>query len=263
MSKKNSQKTKITVILILFLLILFIVYNFFGSKIYSSGQYFTAQISNKISNFLDNFTQKQELENKINNLQSEINILRDKVIDYEETKKENERLTKYYDLKSDNENLKFVPASVIGRDNLDAFSKITIDKGSNSGISVNNIVITENGVVGVVTDVKPSCSIVETLLSPNIKLGAFDIETDEAGIISGQACITNSPVTRMKYISPEKLYSGDIIVTSGISGLYPRNLKIGKVTNINYDSTDCYYYSDISLFEDPLKVQDLSVVVEF
>ena len=86
MRKKNSQKTKITVILILFLLILFIVYNFFGSKIYSSGQYFTAQISNKISNFLDNFTQKQELENKINNLQSEINILRDKVIDYEETK---------------------------------------------------------------------------------------------------------------------------------------------------------------------------------
>ena len=211
MRKKNSQKTKITVILILFLLILFIVYNFLGSKIYSSGQYFTAQISNKISNFLDNFTQKQELESKINNLQSEINILRDKVIDYEETKKENERLTKYYDLKSDNENLKFVPASVIGRDNLDAFSKITIDKGSNSGISVNNIVITENGVVGVVTDVKPSCSIVETLLSPNIKLGAFDIETEEAGIISGQACITNSPVTRMKYISPEKLYSGDIV----------------------------------------------------
>ncbi len=240
-----------------------IFYNFFG-YIVSPGQKLFSGISYKISDFSENFRKKQELLKEINNLKSEINNLRDQLIDYNKLKNENQKFIKYYDLKLENENLKFVPASIIGTNSLSLFGDFTIDKGSNSGISKNNVVMTENGVVGTVTSVGSSCSKVQTLLSPNIKLGAINIQNNETGIIMGFPKIINNNITRMIYISPQSnTNSGDIIVTSGISGLYPKNLKIGKVKTIEYDNTECYYYATIEIFENLNKIQDVTVITNF
>ena len=74
------------------------------------------------------------------------------------------------DFKKENDSLKFVPASVIGMDIPGFFKNFTVDKGYNAGISKDDVVITENGVIGCVYKVGAVCSKVRSILSPDIKI---------------------------------------------------------------------------------------------
>lgn len=221
-------------------------------------------LSGKVSNFSYKFQEKDDMQNEINTLKSEINQLRDKVIDYSNLKRENDRLIKYYDLKEENDSLKFVSASVIGINSSDVFKSFTIDKGSNSGISKNDIVITENGVVGCVYKVDNFCSKVRTIFSPNIKIGVADTENNESGIISGQPELSVQNLTRMTFIpSQNSMKQGDIIVTNGLSGMYPKNLKLGKIQSIKYDDKESSYYAIIEPFENIKNIKDVFVITDF
>lgn len=221
-------------------------------------------LSNKVSNFSYMLQEKESMQNEINNLKNEINQLRDKVIDCNELKRENDRLIKYYDLKEEDDSLKFVSASVIGINSLDIFKSFTIDKGSNSGISKNDIVITENGVVGCVYKVDNFCSKVRTIFSPDIKIGATDIENNESGIISGNSELSVQNLICMTFIpSQNSMNQGDIVVTNGLSGMYPKNLKLGKIQSIKYDNKESTYYAIIEPFENFKNIKDVFVITDF
>lgn len=221
-------------------------------------------VSNAISDFTYQFKEKEEFQKEIESLKSEISELRDKIVDYNEIKRENAKFAKYYDFKRENNSLNFVPASVIGMDSFEFFGDFTIDKGSDSGISCNDIVITENGVIGCVYAVNAACSKVRSILSPTVKIGAVDTESNESGVISGFTEIINQNLTRMIFISAQSnIKPGDTIATTGLSGMYPKNLKIGKVKAIDYDSYECSYYAVIEPFENLKHVRDVFVITDF
>ena len=80
------------------------------------------------------FEEKEKLYQENENLKSELNHQRDITVDYYNIKRENERFKKYYDIKESDNSLKFVSASVIGRDQTDIFGDFVLDKGKSSGI---------------------------------------------------------------------------------------------------------------------------------
>ena len=271
---KHFKGTAFKIIIsILLSLISIIIYSYFKpNNIFSNVISITSypfqkmfwNLSDKVSNFSYKFQEKDDMQNEINTLKSEINQLRDKVIDYSNLKRENDRLIKYYDLKEGNDSLKFVSASVIGINSSDVFKSFTIDKGSNSGISKNDIVITENGVVGCVYKVDNFCSKVRTIFSPNIKIGVADTESNESGIISGQPELSVQNLTCMTFIpSQNSMKQGDIIVTNGLSGMYPKNLKLGKIQSIKYDDKESSYYAIIEPFENIKNIKDVFVITDF
>ena len=221
-------------------------------------------VSNAISDFTYQFKEKEDFQKEIESLKSEINELRDKIVDYNEIKRENAKFAKYYNFKRENNSLQFVPASVIGMDSMELFGSFTIDKGSDSGISCNDIVITENGVIGCVYAVNAACSKVRSILSPDIKIGALDTDSNESGVISGFPEIKNENLTRMIFIPAQSnMKDGDTVATTGLSGMYPKNLKIGKVKKIDYDSHECSYYAVIEPFENLKYIRDVFVITDF
>ena len=115
---------------------------------------------------------KEELLEENAALKKEIEELQAKLVNYDQYRIENAQLRKYLELKDENRDFKPVPAAVIGRDP-NVLYKFTIDKGTNDGISKNDPVITDAGVVGFISAVNANYSQVTTLLSPDTKIAAL------------------------------------------------------------------------------------------
>lgn len=206
----------------------------------------------------------EELETENAELKEEVRKLRSLVVDYYEIKKENAQYSKYYELKHNNPSLKFMPASVIGRDPNENFYSFTVDQGSLSGVSENDPVITENGLIGVVYSVGPNFCKIRSILSPDAKVGAIDKMNMESGVIVGKASLADQNLTRLSFISSQHtMKKGDILVTSGLSGVYPADLKIGEIKEFSYDEYDASLYAVVKPFEDIRDVKDVFIVVGF
>ncbi|MBQ3692787.1 MAG: rod shape-determining protein MreC [Clostridia bacterium] len=207
---------------------------------------------------------RDELLEENSRLQEEINGLVSQVINYDDLKKENEILRKYYGIKDDNPDYKIAVANVIRRDPNDDFYGFTIDKGSRDKVSVNDPVITDNGLVGWISEVNVTTSKVTTLLSPEAKVGAMDQKSRDSGIATGSISLSDDGLLELAVISADnKIKSGDIVITTGVGGVYPPDIVIGKVTKLDYDEYDTTPYAVIEPYEDLKSVADVVVITSF
>ena len=190
--------------------------------------------------------------------------LRARLVDYYDVKEENARLWKFYELKKEHPDYELVPATVLRRDSNDEFYSFTIDKGTTSDISVGDPVIGETGLVGYVFEADAGTAKVVTILSPQSGIGAVDKATDDTGIITGSARFADDNRTMFaKLSSGHQVQEGDIITTTGISGIYPRDLVIGEVKDIGYDTYDTSYYAVVEPYEDLRSIQDIAVITGY
>ncbi len=239
------------------------IYNTLGFVV-RPFQRFCAQIDEYSGDFNHQFAEKEKLEEENQALKKQVNELQNNIVDYYNVKRENLRFKKFYGIKDADSSIKFVSASVIGKDATEAFEDFTIDQGSESGISVNDAVITENGLVGKICQTGKGFSKVRTILSPDIKMAIINSRTNENGIISGTLDCAKNNLTRMIFIPAQNdMKSGDILATSGISGMYPKNLKVGTVKSVEYDNYENSYYALVDVFEDIKKVSDVFVITDF
>lgn len=206
----------------------------------------------------------EELKEENEKLRYENAQLREQLADYYDIKEENEELWNYYGLKKENPSYKIQPATVIKRDTNDDFYSFTLDVGSGAGVEVNDPVITENGLVGWVSQVDVGTCKVKTILSPDTKAGAVDKQTGDTGIVSGSTSLCDDNLTSLTKIAENnKIKQGDMIVTSGMGGVYPGNLIIGKVKEIKFNSYDTSRYAIIEPYEDIRTVTSAAVITEF
>lgn len=206
----------------------------------------------------------EELLKEIEALKSENADLRNKLINYYTYQQQNAQLLKYYDLQKDNPDLKMTAAAVIGRDPNDLFYGFQIDRGSSSGIAVNDPVVTENGVVGWVSSVNASYSRVTTLLSPDTKISAIDKVTRDSGVMGTNLKLADQGLIKLGYLSADTtVKEGDIIVTSGLGGVFPRDLALGTVKKIGHEETDVSLYAEVTPFVDVKTVRDVMVITHF
>lgn len=205
-----------------------------------------------------------DLKTENEKLRKENAELRKQLADYYDVKQENAKLWKYYDLKKQNPSYKIQPAAVIMRDANDDFYSFTLDIGTSSGVSVNNPVITENGLVGWVYKADLTTCKVKTILSPDTKAGAVDKQSNDSGIISGSASLSDNNLTSLtKLEENNKIKQGDMIVTSGTGGIYPGNLIIGRVKEIKFNSYDASRYAVVEPYEDIRRITSAAVITDF
>lgn len=223
-----------------------------------------AWVFDRSGDYTHQFREKDELQSENESLQSEINRLRDKTVDYYNLKEENESLKKLYAVKDADDGLSFVKAAVIGKSDALDSSNFVIDRGSDDGISVGDAVITDKGFVGSICKVSACSSCVKTILSADCKVGVIGVESREDGVLTGNLNFSKDGLTRMAFISAQSpIKIGEIVVTEGIGGMYPKDLKIGKVTKTGYDDHDSFYYAVVEPFQNVKEVKSVYVINDF
>ena len=241
-----------------------------GGSVFSSllGHVFTPmqKVSTVISNNAAASVGRSagDLESENQELKKEVDALRAKLIDYYQVKQENDQYRTFLELKNENKDFTFVSGSVVGRDPNDVFGSFTVDKGSLAGVTAGSPVITESGVVGWVSSVSSTFCQVTTLFSPDTNMAALDRVNRESGVVSSNIKLYEQGYAKLGYLFSEtKVQKDDIIVTSGLGGIYPKNLPVGKVVSVGPEEYSVSYMAVIKPFVDPKTVRDVFIITSF
>lgn len=137
-------------------------------------------------------------------------------------------LEKLLDLR-DRSNLKTAAADIIAAGASPDFRTLTIDKGTSDGIGADMAVIAPAGVVGRVVMPSRGAAKVQLLIDRNASAGALVERSRAAGVVTG----TGDTRLSMEYVSEvADVMVGDLVVTSGIEGIYPKGYLIGSIESM-------------------------------
>ena len=204
----------------------------------SPVQSLAAAVTNPVKNFVTYLTQMKDLKDENEALKSELETLKKESRNQEEYKKENTRLKKLLQLTDDLAACETVPAKIVSFEPGNWFHTLMINKGSNQGIKVSDVVITESGLVGKITEVGFNWAKVSTILDSGNSVGIKLTRTGDVGITEGDAELLKKRRFKLDYISKETaVISGDLLETSGLGGIYPPGLSVGTVEEIQLDNT--------------------------
>lgn len=221
-------------------------------------------ITNSVGNFLDRFANAEELYLENQELKKQLQEANEKLIGAEQDKRENEQFRSFLGLKETNPDYEFEPATVIGRDSTNRFYSFTIDKGSINGVEPADPVITADGLVGIVWEVGLTYAHVRTILDISVEAGVYDISTRDSGIVTGDISLSSEGLCKLKYLPKESgIASGNLIVTSGIGGVFPKDLVVGTVKSIMVDSSGLSLTAIIVPAADIDNVTDVLIIKSF
>ncbi len=154
---------------------------------------------------------------------------------------------------------KTVAAQVIGRDATNWYRAIVLDKGARDGVKVEMGVMVPDGAVGRVVKVTPFTAIVLLITDPNNAVTGLIQRTRDEGIVEGTA----EGRARMKYIPLlATLQSGDVIVTSGLTGGFPRGVPLGTITRIDRVEGELFQSAEIVPEVDLHKLEEVLVITD-
>lgn len=195
--------------------------------------------------------ENQELTIKIQQLIRDINNLKEISI-------ENKSLKKLLAFKEE-VIYETVPAKVVGRDATNWYESMVVDKGKDDGITVDMPVVSYDGVIGKVIEVTSNNAIIILLTDKKSKIGGIIQESRYAGIIEG----AGKSLCRMNYILKDaELKPGEVVISSGFGGVYPKGMRIGAVTQIYQEEYGLYKYADVEPFVDFHRLEEVLIIVK-
>lgn len=169
-------------------------------------------------------------ENK--RLQLEVGTLRRRLERLEEQALETQRLQRLLAMRQASQ-ADFLTARVVGKDATNWFQTILLDRGSLEGVRRNQPVLAPDGLVGRVVEVTATSARVQLLTDPVSAAGGLIQRTRVTGIVSGSL----GAGARMRYLPlMADVTVGDEVITSGMGGVFPKGILIGRVTAVDRKS---------------------------
>jgi len=195
-----------------------------------------------------------EEENK--NLKNKINEFKATLILYQEGYLEAQRLRKLLSL-TDDYHYHFVSARVIGREQAALSKTILINKGTAHGLKTGMPVIAPPGLIGRLVDVSWHASKVLLFIDENSNVDAIVQRTRMQGIISG----AGPRGLILKYISKtQDVKEGDVIVSSGMGGVFPKGMLIGQVSHVDRQDASLFLKINVAPFVDFSKLEEILIL---
>ena len=189
--------------------------------------------------------------------------LANELIEYESLKDEVERLREALNFTESKNNYNYVGVNIIGYSGSSLSDGYIIDKGSNDGIAKNMVVVSSKGLVGKVTKVSSNFAIVQSILNENIAVAVMDQQTREAtGVLQGLSDKkdNNMPVVYNLPINSD-VKEGDIIITSGLGKIYPKEIPVGTVVSVEEDNVKVMKSAVVEPFVNFNELEELFVVI--
>ena len=199
------------------------------------------RIFSAFEEFFRDYIWLKKLRGENESLKRELIELESKLTSYQEAYVENQRLRRLLDFKTVIR-AETVPAQVIMHDLTGWFQTLMIDKGFRDGVAPDMPVVNDEGVIGRILDVSDRHSRVLLITDQGSSVDAIDQRNRVRGIISGKdanGCI-------LKYIRGNlDIKEGDLVITSGKDGIYPKGLRLGVVQAAYKDPVDLFQKIDV------------------
>lgn len=267
---KNKLAVTIIVLSVAFLgIIIFSVKN--GSNSISSGmgsvvsplQKIVYKVNDKIKSSVDFFMNFSKVKQENEELKVKNSELENQMVEYSALKDENERLRQVLKLKDSKSNYDYVGVNIIGYSGGTVSRGYIVDKGTNDGIEKDMIVINYQGLVGKVTQAESNYSVVETILNENMAVSVMvDSTRETTGILRGYKENKNEDLVKAYNLPIDsEIKEGDVILTSGLGMIYPKEIRIGEVISVETDNVMVMKNAVIKPYVDFNKLEELFVVV--
>ena len=150
-----------------------------------------------------------------------------------------------------------VAAQIIGRDATNWYRSFIINKGERDGVRAEMGVMTPAGVVGRVVKTGPSTSVVLLVTDPNNAITGIVQRSRDEGIVEGTA----QGRARIKYLPLlSSVKVGDIVVTSGLTGGFPRGIVIGAIQTIEKEEGELFQTAELLPEAELSKLEEVLVI---
>ena len=233
------------------------------STVVSPLQKIVYNINSRVKETVDFFLNFSEVKLENEELKKKNTKLANELIEYESLKDEVERLREALNFTESKNNYKYVGVNIIGYSGNSLSDGYIIDKGSNDGIDKNMVVVSSKGLVGKVTKVASNFAIVQSILNENIAVAVMDQQTREAtGVLQGLSDKKDNNMT-VVYNLPisSDVKEGDIIITSGLGKIYPKEIPVGTVVSVEEDNVRVMKIAVVEPFVNFNEVEELFVVI--
>lgn len=166
----------------------------------------------------------------------------------EELKRENERLRRELGFSAKSE-WEFLHAEVVGKETGRLGSVILVNQGSSAGVGKGWIAYSPEGLVGKVEAVGEEFSRVQLITNYNSPVSVRIERNEIEGVVEWTPSLPNR--LAMRFIQPETdVKVGDVVISSGLGGVYPAGLRIGRVSKINLERGRWEPYVEVRPFVD-------------
>ena len=188
-------------------------------------------VKNKVNGNSSFFSNINDIKNENENLKNKNNELEERLREFETIKAENQTLKEYLDLTKKYTDYKTVAADVISRDISNYSKTIVINAGTKSGIKENMTVIASEGLVGYVISATDTTSKVQTIIDSSSNTSSILSSSRDSVVCKGQLEEHNN--LKAVYIPTDATVAGgDSVETSGLGGIYPKGIYIGKISKV-------------------------------
>ena len=201
-------------------------------------------------------------ENK--RLREENAALLAKTAKMEKLESENRRMKEFFGIKEENPDYAMELADVVGRDASERFYSFTIDKGAHDKIEKYSPCVTKEGLVGLVTSVGPNYAKVSTILDSTCEVGVKVLESGDIAVTEGTARLALEGNLKLSYLPRDsKAKPGDLVTTTGIGGIFPEGIVVGKIKEVTPDSQGLTLNAVIEPLMDIRNVTEVMIIKDF
>ena len=150
-------------------------------------------------------------------------------------------------------------AQVIGLDPTGWFKSVIIDKGKWAGLRIDMPVVNAFGVVGRVVSVSSNYAKVLLIIDQNSAVDCLVQRSRDRGMLKGLM----SEICKLDYVAKANdITMGDIVVTSGLGGVFPKGLPVGRILDVKEISGELFKDIKIRTAVDFSKLEEVLVILE-
>lgn len=270
--QKNRLKTILKIVLII---VLFVCINLTNGgnrrvtvleEIVSDVVTLPQRLAVNVKNFFKEdgnifFENIETLKEQNDELKKENEELQKKALEYEILLTENELLKKHIKLSDLYPNYSVIVADIIMDSGMSWDYTYTINRGSKDGIEPNMAVIAEDGLVGYIESVTRSTAKVVSILDAGNSISARVTRTRDTVISKGSIALSENMQMRITNIpTGVTLVEGDKIETSGLGGIYPKGILIGKIKSFTQKNNPIENEAIVESFVDFNKLETVAVI---
>lgn len=189
-------------------------------------------------------------------LTREAGVLHRRIEQLEEQALETQRLQRLLAFRETSQ-AQFLTARIVGKDVTNWFKTLLVDRGGQDGVRRNQPVVAPDGLVGRVVEVTLTSAKVQLLTDPVSAVGGLVQRTRVTGIVSGNL----GAGTRVRYLPLlADVAVGDMVLTSGMGGVFPKGIPIGRITAVERRSGALFQEASLQPAVDLSRLEEVLIL---